>query len=379
MTLTKHSKNPEIETLRALAILLVIFRHLHYSLPFTVNDYPKILQGTWSGVDLFFVISGFVITRSLSKNYRMLTEGVITTGQFLGAFYIRRIFRLLPVSLLILFGYWLLCKYFSISGIFADSNQVLTEAPYVIFYIYNLAVPFLDNAVLGWYWSLSIEEQFYFIYPFLLLFIKKNTSRLMLFVAIIFAITFIVRPIYAANVTAERLWPLFTTPTYLRVDLLFAGCIIALLNTETLKLNKLQLSILALISALMVSLAGGALGFRPVLVYPIILLFSFILVYIAATENGVIPKNRVLNWIGGRSYSIYLLNIPMIHFTDECFFRITGATVKESPLWQGGISLACSTLLMFLLAEVLFRYVEQPFTEKGIAISKRILSRNISA
>lgn len=368
-----NNKNLEIESLRAFAILLVMFRHLHYSLPISVTDYPLLLQGTWSGVDLFFVISGFVITKSLFNNYNKWKQGSMSFGRMLGAFYVRRVFRLLPVCLVVLGGYTLASAAFNTANnAFPKTAAIINELPYVLLYVYNIAIPFLTTSVLGWHWSLSLEEQFYLLYPLILFLIPKTKHKLFFFATVIMLVTFLVRPWYAANIHAEKLWPLFTTPTYLRCDLLMAGCFLAFIKLPPLQLNSVGLKFLFLISLFMVATTGGWMGFRPVFLYPVILLFAALLVFMAAYNKGAIPVNKFFTWVGARSYVLYLLDIPMLHFTNECFYRITGHTTKAAVFLQSSISLIISTLLCFAMAELLHRFVEMPCIAFGKKYAQRM-------
>ena len=127
---TPVKRNAEIETIRAIAILLVIFRHVHYALPIGIADYPAWLQGTWSGVDLFFVISGFVITGSLLQQDKLRQAGELTSGRMLGQFYWRRVFRLLPASLLTVAFYAACTAWLNTSGVFGTLEDVGQELIY---------------------------------------------------------------------------------------------------------------------------------------------------------------------------------------------------------------------------------------------------------
>lgn len=137
---------PELDGVRGIAISLVV---LHHATPY--------MQGGFLGVDLFFVLSGLLITSLLDQEWS--ERGSIR----LGAFYIRRILRLLPALLFL---------------VLALGGLTLLGAPphlglgpdvwYALFYVFNLAVAFgraTPMSPLGVTWSLSIEEQFYLVWP----------------------------------------------------------------------------------------------------------------------------------------------------------------------------------------------------------------------
>lgn len=364
-------KNQEIQTLRAIAILLVMIRHLHYALPIFVSDYPKVLQGTWAGVDLFFVISGYVITRSLMKSIDERRAGGITFGQALRSFYIRRVFRLLPVGYLVLAMYLLGCWLMSAPAAFPPLHEVVMEVPYIILYVYNIAVPYINQSYLGWHWSLSVEEQFYMFYPLLLFAIAGVKNKAAWFLSVVVVISVIVRPVYAAIIQKESLWPYYTTPTFLRCDLLLAGCAIAFLPARINFGSSWVQRLLVWVSVFMVGTVGGWINTPWLYAYPVILVFSFLLVKIAAQQQGAIPVNRFFEWCGARSYVLYLLNIPVLHFADAVYFRISGHSIKEAPISTGLICLLSALVFTFFLADVLHRWVEKPCIRIGKRFSER--------
>lgn len=148
---------PDIDGLRALAVLGVVIHHA----------FPTLLPGGFVGVDIFFVISGYLITSILQQ------EG--QSGHFdLARFYLRRIRRLLPALLMVLAaslvcGWWVLiadeyrqlAKHIVGAGLFIVNFMLLGEAGY--FDVSSQLKPLLHL------WSLSVEEQFYLVWPFILL------------------------------------------------------------------------------------------------------------------------------------------------------------------------------------------------------------------
>lgn len=157
---------PDIDGLRAIAVLAVIFYHLEW----------KLFEGGFVGVDVFFVISGFLITSIIKKEYEQ--SGAFNYKRF----YAKRIKRLFPALFSVLsFTFVLGCFFLSpqhlqrlgktvISSVFSVSNFVFwNETDY--FDTSSKMKPLLHT------WSLSIEEQFYLIWPFLLIFIFKKLRR----------------------------------------------------------------------------------------------------------------------------------------------------------------------------------------------------------
>ena len=150
---------PEVQALRALAVMLVVLYHF----------WPHRLSGGYVGVDVFFVISGFLITSHL---YREIT----TTGRIrLSAFYARRARRLLPASMLVLLVTGVATFVFlPVTRWVATAGDILAST----FYVQNwmLAARAVDYSAsadaasaVQHFWSLSVEEQFYLVWPVLLL------------------------------------------------------------------------------------------------------------------------------------------------------------------------------------------------------------------
>ena len=177
----KSNYRKELDGLRALSVVFVIFNHLNY----------ETLPYGYLGVDIFFVLSGYVITSSLSNSKHQ------DFSSFLSNFYIKRFKRLFPTlfvavtfTYLILFEYdyyfhLLLAQIFSLFGM---SNL----------YLYNSSLEYFSTSAkynpLLHTWSLGIEEQFYLFYPLILfyfLYFKKNSRQFKNFLLFLFSLSLI--------------------------------------------------------------------------------------------------------------------------------------------------------------------------------------------
>lgn len=342
-------KNREIESLRAFAILLVMLRHMHYALPISLKDYPGILQGTWAGVDLFFVISGYVITLSLQRSKQ-------PTGSALKNFYIRRLLRLLPVSIVVLAAIGLCTLFFNNAGQFPNTSAFISELPYILLYVYNIFLPKIGSE-LGWFWSLSIEEQFYIFYPIIFLFIVRGRRLAVFLATLVIVINLVFRPLWAQMHSGSALWPDYITPTFLRIDLLAMGCLIAMVQDRFVLKNKWAW----ILSFFVLSVAGApVIGLSPVLIFPLILIAAGICVGTAAAGRNAIPVSKFLDWTGSRSYVLYLINIPVLWFGNELFFRLTKTQIKTASLGEAVIHSVMVYSITIILAELLHLYVERP-------------------
>ena len=157
----------EIQVLRGLAVLMTFIAHF----PGVYPQFAAILQWHfWTGVDLFLVISGYVIAKSFFPQMAGAQE---RSGQMVLAlaFWIRRAYRLLPASLfwafLLLWASW----GFNRSAVFGVPSGVLHEVMDVLLYAKNIAAAYGPSYSLGLYWSLSLEEQFYFVLPLAMIYL----------------------------------------------------------------------------------------------------------------------------------------------------------------------------------------------------------------
>ncbi|MEL4320449.1 acyltransferase family protein [Leifsonia sp. YIM 134122] len=158
-TTTRDGRLPELQALRTVAVLLVVLYHL----------WPAYLQGGYVGVDVFLVISGYLISSHIMR-------GVVERGSFsLTDFYVRRIRRLLPAALVVLMVVGITTLIWMPQTTWNDTGQQIVASA---FYVENWAlvansVDYLGAAAsdssVQHYWSLSVEEQFYLVWPLLLL------------------------------------------------------------------------------------------------------------------------------------------------------------------------------------------------------------------
>jgi len=174
--MNKFVYRPDIDGIRGLSIILVLIFH----------SFPDILKSGFIGVDIFFVISGFVISKLIIRNFQDDTFSFID-------FYSRRIIRIFPALILVLvctliFGrlflfndeYINLAKHVVSSSIFLSNFTLINESGY--FDKSSLEKPLLHL------WSLAIEEQFYILWPLILLFFLKKNLKNFIFLLIFFII-----------------------------------------------------------------------------------------------------------------------------------------------------------------------------------------------
>ena len=371
-------KNLEIEYLRAVSICLVLISH---SFAISAEAAEQILPlfkylSFGVGVDLFFCISGYVVSRSYFSYFDHY-RGVNLFWPAARAFWVRRAYRLLPAAWLwVAFGL-VACLLFNRSGIFLDLDQNLKSAWSVMTFTANLAGARGELAPNNIYWSLSLEEQFYFVFPLLLLIFKSLRGRALLLILLI-AIQFpLMRSAFGD--TVPRYLSYFRIDSFAWGVLLYKiSCTDAYRRFEPNLLGRSKL--LALLATLMLIFLMVAIPARFYTWPPsmgLMAMMAACLVWLASYDRGYIfgitGRSSILIWLGARSYAIYLIHWPMIKVVNEVSFRL----VQEGFLVTPQVLLICQVLgfmvLTAILAELNFRYVEQPLRIRGVAISRRML------
>jgi peptidoglycan/LPS O-acetylase OafA/YrhL len=367
-----HGINLEIEYLRAVAILLVVMTH-------ATSLFPAFRVGSWTGVDLFFCISGYVISRAFLPYFDLhIAEGRWWTAA--RAFWVRRAFRLVPAAWTWL-AIMVFCSYaFNRSGHFQPFADNLRTAGYFLTFTTNVMLPTGAVTSNGFLWSLTLEDQFYFVFPFLLLLVRGQW-RWKLLLLLIF-LQFLPNRSQLTNPLPSLLWTL-------RLDALMWGVLIFMFSrsevyrlVEPTSFRKWYIALpvsVALIYALH-EIPRGELG--PWLGYHMeshVAVVSALLVFFASYQRGyVLPlfgwMQALLKWIGARSYGLYLIHPVVFNGASEVWFR-TGGAGTERPL----IYAAAIVAVTAALAELSFRLLETPMRKRGVRIASRILMKNANA
>lgn len=320
--------NPALDGLRGIAISMVMVFHAT----------PNLLTGGFIGVDIFFVLSGFLITMLLIKEYE--AEGQISLRQF----YFRRALRLAPALLLLL-------VVFSCASLIVLSgprlHQFLTDAIITFAYLSNWARAFNIHPpdFLGHTWSLAIEEQFYLVWPIFLVAMTKwlHARKFWLALALGIAGCAVMWRIYLLvnNATPMRLYNGLDT----RADSLMIGSGLAIalslnsVRTYFAKDRSLILSLLAVIAAATICLFAiygqwdqSAMFYWG---YSLTAIMSAIVIADAVQTNESmlfrVLSYPLLVWLGSISYGLYLWHFPV--------YRVLLANGVEqiNVLWLGSI------------------------------------------
>jgi peptidoglycan/LPS O-acetylase OafA/YrhL len=380
MSLPQHKKNYEIEALRAIAVFLPVLGHLGNLLFW----YPQIgnwTYGLWAGVDIFFCISGYVIANAFYKTFysaARLEDKSLFVKEMV-SFYIRRAYRIFPSALLWLLIVCILSVTFNQTGIFTTLKANLLDLVSVATFVSNIHfVSCYTGAAVGKvcgnngiYWSVSLEEQFYFIFPFLF-FLKLRW------------VGWLAAAILIGTCAAYFNYSSLIHVLYTRTDGLLLGvCLAIFSNSNTYQLIKPSfladvkfkyLTAPLLIGAILVIPSnGGVIPF----IFTMVTLICTITVWTASYNAGyLIPAGTVRNalaYVGARSFAIYLIHNPVFWFTRELWARI------EAEGYQFGSHhnirfLLTAIVLIAILAELNYRFVETPLRKRGIRKSEEYLA-----
>jgi len=368
--------NTDLEILRAVAIAFTLLCHMGWDILPKLGPAADAIHSRfkfWTGVDLFFAISGFIITASLCR------AGVTQESflRFAVPFWIRRIFRLLPSAWLWIGLTLLLTAGFNSNLSFGLMRYNLHEAAAAVanvanFYYYRwFSAGHSDYGSFGVFWSLSLEEQFYLIFPFLLYFASRRVLVGALACAFLGQV-FAFRPAGFVPHQSSLLW-------FVRTDALILGVLIALwqdspsyermrprfLQNAFLSLPILLLGVLLLAGvAASVALARWTTGLAALISGSLVLIASYDANYLLKPSR---PKSALM-WLGSRSYSIYLIHVTVRALVLE-YKKSWG--IPEGSAAAGLWTLA-SLVLILAVSELNYRLVETPFRSLGRQIAGRL-------
>lgn len=379
--LIKEKRNTELDILRGIAIILTLQRHLSYLVDWAVTSLPFWIWQTWTGVDLFFAISGFVVSKSLYSRFATAQDSNSRITDILKLFYISRFFRLIPTSIFWISIQLFFAAAFSKSGFFGEFWPLLYEAFFTITYFYNYYLLTNGSKILDFHWSLAVEEQFYLIYPLFLITFSTIRSRLIILITIIFAINFFIRPIFAPIGTP--IWPDLLAPTHFRVDGIVMGCVvfwISFLPFWKILLSKISAIahhgkfITLLLVSLLIWLPAFATPLQTVGM-PLVTISCSILVFLASFEINIISfgdfTNKILLWLGHRSYSIYLIHMFVFRFTKFLLFYFENYFSIKFSLFGNLVFLIFGLALLLVLSDLSYRFIEKNFMKYGNRVVTR--------
>lgn len=338
--------------MRAIAVLPVVFFHIDI----------KGFSGGYLGVDIFFVISGYLITSIIDKE--------IVNGNFsIVNFYERRIRRIIPALVFVSGITTVACGLVFDPNAFANFGVSLVASTFFSSNIYfwteagYFSAPSLEKPLLHT-WSLSIEEQFYIFFPILLIAINAFFKIWKSLILISLCVVSFLLCIYGDYNHPDATFYLLPT----RAWELLCGALLAIKLFPQLKSYKLC-NFISLLGMLLIMVGVFLLGtFKSTYVYygifPVLGSMLIILSSIhVKTHVGRLLSAPILVRIGLISYSLYLWHWPIDVLAKYLWLR------PISDLEKGFL-----VLISFVLAYLTWKYIEQPFREKGrLLVSRKAL------
>ena len=363
---------PALDGIRGIAALMVmVFHYLERKLNLLSDTpYHTLLQFSafgQTGVDLFFVLSGFLITRILLK--------AKSKKKFFSTFYLRRTLRIAP-----LYYFYLILIFLILPILTGDAIPSFSRTWYWWFHVQNFAYTFSWPAEgPSFYWTLAVEEHFYLIWPLLVYFLSRRQIA-------IASVLMIVGSFVLRLFMLSKGWDVFYF-TLTRLDALSLGALLAVLEpallTKTVRNRRLFISAFFLVGmplGLIFLTAGGA-GATWVLAvkYPMTALVYTALIGFAATSvnDSIFRKifeSRSLCFLGSISYGLYVYHLLCFQWFDQLF---PAALVSERPLLLMPLAFAFSTLVAYAS----FHLLEKPFLKfkRFFAYSKTEADRSTLA
>jgi len=349
--MTTPTYRPDIDGLRAIAVLAVVFYHSGFN----------VVSGGYVGVDIFFVISGFLITTIIVRE--------LADGEFsIVGFYERRMRRILPASIATV-AVCLVAGYFILGtrDLGNLAHSAIANSLFLSNIFFYMQTGYFDASAelkpLLHTWSLSLEEQYYVVTPLLLMLVARFFKQKHLLFVIPISILSFAACVYWTNVNQPAAFYMLTT----RGWELLTGSILAIAAIPRIS-SEAGMRFLAMIG--LVLILFSMFMFDDQTVFPgayaaLPTLGTAILIYTGL--SGSTPINRALSvrpmvFVGLISYSLYLWHWPIIVFSKY----LKAATLNH-------VESMVMLLAMFAMSVLSWRYVETPFRRKRLAASRKKL------
>ncbi len=353
---------PEVEGLRAVAVVLVLLYH------------AKVLEmtGGYIGVDVFFVLSGFLITSLLLRE--LATTGTVS----LPGFWARRARRLLPASGLVVLA-TLIAGRLMLDGLSQGDlarDAIAACAVVANFRFFDVGTDYLAQGLaispLLHFWSLAVEEQYYLVWPGLMLLLVKYARLARRSLIAVFGLMWIASLALCVQTTHdEPMWAFFMLPA--RAWELLSGALIAVVGGSLWKRGDRLRAALGCIGLGVI--IGSALAYDDATKFPGVAALVPVIATVAVINAGTVAGGpavllctRPMQWIGMRSYAIYLWHFPVLLLAQAKYGPLSAPT--RVGLLLGAIGLAALS----------FKLIENPvrFAPKLVASPSRSLMMGAS-
>lgn len=369
-TVVPPKRVSELDGLRAFAILPVIFHHCY---PFDgwFGWLASIGRAGAMGVDLFFVLSGYLITGILLNSAGRL--------HYYKNFIIRRTLRIFPL--------YCVCLALFTAAAWLSGGPQWTEMRkwgigWFIVYLGNIRVAWLNTfppiSSFSPLWSLQVEEQFYLLYPLVVLLLSmRNLRRVLLACVVIAPLCRLFVPVFTGSTQCMACYVLMPC----RMDALALGGLVAILVRSSSDLLPSR----AQVQGGVVMMAAAVLGvfawrpepasvasrvFIPVLGYSIIaiacaFLLAMVVLWPPATLAALL-RWRPLVYTGKIAYGLYLLHVPMSRIARKLIMHFSGMNIES----HSAIAVPITFFVSFLAASISWHFFESPI----LALKERFTS-----
>ena len=352
---------PVLDGVRAISILLVLIHHTEFITPISFS----ILRGGYLGVDIFFVLSGFLITSLLVEEFE--TTGSISFRMF----YIRRVLRLLPAVGAVLLFSVAVGSVIGFSELGLNRLRVFSVIGYFTNWVRAYETP--DLWFLTHFWSLAIEEQFYLVWPLVLFgLLRSGLTRRGILLSIMTLILCSVAQMAALQSSGATVLRLYTGSDT-RAHSLLVGCLFSLalhwgyLKTESTRRYQTfaVVSFIVLIASAFLVHIGNRILYSGGSLVVAICAGILILGLVISDKNRLTALfcHPVLQWLGKRSYGLYIWHWPIFYLC--------------SYLRRPALAIPCGIIGALIAAAASYRFIELPFLTMKTRFSVMDQSRNL--
>ncbi|MCE9621060.1 MAG: acyltransferase [Actinomycetia bacterium] len=344
---------PVLDGLRGVAIATVFLVHL----------YSPVFPGGGSGVMLFFVLSGFLITKLA------LEEADRTGGLSLSQFYLRRLFRIFP-PLFVMLAFLLVASFTFMSGVGEPLRREIALAGGSMGNLWPVFYGFEPRGALGHTWSLGIEEQFYLVWPIVLCVVPmafRATRRFAMWFAAVALISVVLGRVLVAGVLD---YPHWLAIPFLDFEGLALGCLLAaMLHTDDAGRWRVPRWLFALACAGVTFDLFAADWYLPHDTYDIrgvalSACFVVVLAELVTNQKNIFAaplQTSLMRWLGRLSYSLYLWHATIFTILSE----------ERYPDVPRALLVTSKVVLSFAAAWLSYRLIERPAIEFGRRVRQR--------
>ena len=345
---------PVLDGLRGMAIAFVVGVHL----------YAPVFSGGNSGVDLFFVLSGFLITKLA------LEEADRTGGLSLSQFYLRRVFRIFP-ALFVMLAFLLVASFTFMSDVGNSLRREIMLSGASMGNLWPVFYGFEPRGALGHTWSLGIEEQFYLVWPFILFISPLAFRRTRRFAAWVAGVTIAAGLITRVVVVGIIDYPHWVSIPFFDFDGLALGCLLAMVlhtddNGRWLRVPNWLFALAAAVVmsdlfAARVYIDHDHFGLRSstLRVAYAVILAAFLL---RPTSPMSAPfRTSPMRMLGRLSYSLYLWHVPIFTIISK----------ERFPDASRAVIVVTKVVVTAVVALSSYYFVERPAIEYGRRLRER--------